>query len=80
MNWQEHRKALEALSPRDKKILDLARRATNALGFALQNTHSDRIVEKYERQSEEALRALEELLITRWVDSAAVAPTTGGVQ
>ena len=47
---------------RDRKIYDLARKAVNALGFALQNTHSDRIVMKYEEQSSDAMTELFELL------------------
>lgn len=55
-------KKYDALSERDKKIWDLARNATNALGFALQDANSERLVLKYENEAEETMHALFELL------------------
>jgi len=60
--YHEWKKLYDALSPRDRKIYDLARKATNALGFAIQNAHSDYSVCRYEGQSEAAMNELWELL------------------
>jgi hypothetical protein len=58
----EWNQKFNALPDREKQIWRLASKATNALGFALQNTHSDRIVMKYEEQSDAAMHELFELL------------------
>lgn len=54
-----------SMSERDQQIWRLACKAVDALGFALQNTHSDGIAERYERQSEEAMNELHALLATQ---------------
>jgi len=58
MSYYDWKKQYDALSERDRKTYDLARKAVNALGFALQNTHSDRIVEKREMESDAAMKEL----------------------
>lgn len=63
MTYQERKTALEALSDRDKQILTYARKISNNMSFAVQNAHSDRIQEKYERLADQAMQDLEALLI-----------------
>lgn len=58
-----YRKRLEALPERDKKILQLSKRAVNAMGFAVQNAHNENTVIKYEKQCQEAMGELESLLL-----------------
>lgn len=62
MTYWDWKKQYEALSERDRKIYDLARKATNALGFAIQNAHSDNLICKYEEQSDAAMKELWALL------------------
>lgn len=65
----DYKQRYDALSERDRKIWDLHRKSTNALGFALQNTHSENIQIRYERQSDAADMALWDLLTTSEVPS-----------
>jgi hypothetical protein len=60
--YTDWKRRWDALSDRDRQIYNLARKATNALGFALQNAHNDAAVIRYEKQSDAALGELFELL------------------
>lgn len=63
MTWAEQRKALESLNDRDKRLLALARRIYNQMGFALQNPHNERAQERYEREASAAMDELFALLL-----------------
>lgn len=58
MTYYDWKKKYDSLSQRDRQTYDLARKAVNALGFAMQNMHSDRFVEKCEIKSDEAIKEL----------------------
>lgn len=64
MTPEQQRAALDALTERDKKILSCARRAVNALGFALQNAHNENAVCRREQESDAAMNELTDLLLS----------------
>jgi hypothetical protein len=62
--WRERRERLAGMSPDNRKIWDLAKKAVNAMGFAsqmaAQGAENSQI--KYETQADEAMNELFELL------------------
>lgn len=45
MSYHEYTRQIEAMSERDRQIWNLYRKGTSALGFAIQNAHSQKSVQ-----------------------------------